>query len=135
MKLADIKRVRQAVERGGWIGDFQISGMEGLRLNVRGLGNSDYNRLYADLASELPPDKRDADGMPIANEREKIQIECLKQTVLIGWDGIEDEFTREAVDGVFADKDLGPAFRAATMYAATMVGKNARSEQDTAAKN
>lgn len=133
--LAGIKKVRQAIERGGWVEGIDIAGLEGLRLNVRGLGNSDYNRHYAELSAELPAEKKDADGLPVASERERILLECLKETVLIGWGGIDDPFTPEAVAEAFADPDLGPAFRAAVMYAASQVAKRAREEQDAAAKN
>lgn len=135
MKLSEQKRIRHAVEQGGWVDNIAIDGFEGIALKVRGMGNADYNRMYSDLAAALPPEKKNADGTPVDAEAERIMIECLKRTVLVAWKGIEDEFSADAVDGIFADPDLAPAWRAAVLYAARSMTRGVREAIEADAKN
>ena len=134
MKLSDIKRVRHAVEQGATIAIEDTLGMEGLKLQVRGLGNNDFSVMYGELTAALPADKRDATGMPVEAERARIQLECLKRTCLLGWN-LDDEFTPANVDAAFADPDMGKTWEQVLRYAAWKVGEDAKQEQDAAAKN
>ena len=134
MNLAGIKRVRAAVEGGVWYTVEDTVGMEGVKLKVRGYGNSDYSRMYGDLAAAMPADKRDDAGVPVASERAAIVAECLKRTCLVGWN-LDDEFSPAAVDAAFADPDMGETWLNVVRYAAWRIAEDARKERDTAAKN
>lgn len=135
MKLSHLKSIRQSVERGIWIDKIGIAGFEGVRLQVRGLGNADYNRVYSELAEQLKANERDADGKPTDAARDRIVRECLKQAILLGWDGIDDEFSAAKVEEVFADPDLGPVFHNAVIWAASEVASRARAAIEADAKN
>lgn len=86
MDLNELAVNVEAIEKGAWVGD--IPGMGQLRLKVRGLGNSDYRTLQERLTAAVPRHKRSA-GRIDPKEIERITAECLLQTVLLDWDGLE----------------------------------------------
>jgi hypothetical protein len=90
MKLSSIRVDSKKIEQGTWV-NADDPRLAGLKLKVRGIRNSDWNRLYNKLAQDVPFEKRNIDGTMTPQEAERIFNECLKQTCLIDWDGLEDD--------------------------------------------
>jgi hypothetical protein len=123
MKLSDIATDSERTEKGAWVED--VPELEGLKLCVRGINNSDWRRLQTKLIESVPRKKR-ATGRLDPDEADRIQSTCLLQTVLLDWDGLEnDDGTAIAYDKETARKLLfDPAyrkFRDAVVWAATVV--------------
>jgi hypothetical protein len=132
MKLADIKAHRQKLDSGTLVGDIPLPGFEGVRLCVRSMRNNDFIKLETKLVRGLSSGRR----LDISPEQaQSIEDECLKQTVLMGWDGIPDAFTAETVDGIFADPDFGDTFREAIRWCAQAAASAAAKALETDVKN
>lgn len=130
MKLSDQKTAYEPFEMGGWVDKIEVPTMEGIRLKVRALYNSDALRLRQTLVGALAEDKAED-----PDELEKIEDEILKRTVLLGWEGIEDPFTKENVDLIFADPVLRPLYRNAIRVAALQMQQRAGAKVETDSKN
>jgi hypothetical protein len=132
VKLSDIRVDVAAIEAGDWVEDLPFEGLDGVRLNVRGTGNADYKRLHSKLFRDAGTRRFDAD---------KVAVELLHRTVLLGWDGIfeEDEKTPLAFNSELALKLLSdpslPAFRAAVSYAGNLVASRRKEPAEQAEKN
>lgn len=136
MKLSEIKVDATAVESGQWIGD--IPEMGNLRLLVRGLNNSDYKRMSAKLYAATPRAERPG-GRLTPEAGEKLQARCLAATVLIDWDGLEDDngpvaFASDLALKLLLDPSYA-AFRDGVVWAATQVGAGRAEDAEEAAKN
>jgi len=138
MKLYSLKTDPAKVAAGIWIGD--IPGMEGVRLRVRPQGNPDYRALYQQLVSTVPRAKKR--GGLIVDQAAKAQIEgrCLAETVLLDWDGFEDEngsplvYSAELAKQVLLDPDMQNV-RDAVNWAAGEAEEMARVDLDDDAGN
>ncbi|PZU87349.1 MAG: hypothetical protein DI527_18920 [Chelatococcus sp.] len=139
MKLSDIRINAAAIEQGEWIGAAHgtpIPTMGDLCLRVRGVGNSDYRKLRAKLEEAVPRSRREG-GKIGDREAEEIFVQCLVETVLMDWSGVENEdgtpleFSRPAALKIMSNPDLAP-FKHAVVWAAGQVGE-LRTESDKAA--
>lgn len=136
MRLSSIKINGAAIEQGAWVGD--IPSLPGVRLRVRGIGNHDYRRLEAKLTRELPRERRVLSLDPA--DAEEIETRCLAETVLLGWEGIEDdagkpmEFSAVQAAGLLADPDY-LVFRNSVIYAGNMVTTAKREDAKADAGN
>ena len=118
MKLDDMERGLVALDDGIWVGDLPQAFFVGVQLKVRRLWNSDYAKLYGELTASAP--RNEAGELVLSAEGEaSISDECLKRTVLVDWEGIDDPCTEATVDKVFAKPALRPVFRSAIIWAAS----------------
>lgn len=136
MKLSALKTDVAKLEAGQWVGD--IPDMDGLELRVRGLGNTDYKRLFEKKVDALPR-ARKIRGL-VAEDRERIVGECLHEAVLLDWRGLKnDDDTDLAFDSTLAadlvSKPEFAKFRAAVIWAANLVSEEAGESIEAGAKN
>lgn len=127
MKIADMKKGYAAMNGGVWVKDIPAPLFEGISLKVTRLFTPAYNELH---------DKLIEDGTDLseeANER-RISNECLAQTVLLDWKGVDDAFSIDTVRDLLGDPELGPAFRSAVLWCAQNIGDTVKKqlEGDTA---
>ncbi|HEX5232241.1 MAG TPA: hypothetical protein VFW56_08385, partial [Bradyrhizobium sp.] len=139
MKLSDIRIDAATIEVGDWIDDLPFPGLEGVRLNVRGIGNADYRRLQSKLfrdasAKRIGPENADDFG-------EKVTNELLSKTVLLGWDGIFEEdgttplkFTPDLALQLLSDPELS-TLRNAVTYAANLLAGRRKKPAESDLKN
>lgn len=142
VKLSDIKINAAAIEQGEWIGapyGTPIPDMGDLCLKVRGIGNSDYRALMAKLSDAVPRSQRTG-GKLNAEASERVFVECLAQTVLMDWSGVEDDdgaqipFSADVARKIMSNPDLAP-FKFAVAWASNQVGDLRTSDNEAAAKN
>lgn len=88
MKFSDGKINTEAQEKGDWVDN--IPEMEGVRLKVRGSGNSDWRKLEHRLLAAVPRKKR-VGGRLDPDEQDRITSECMFACGLIDWDGFEND--------------------------------------------
>jgi hypothetical protein len=121
------KDVTAKIEHGAWVKG--IPNLPGLALKVRGIGNSDYRRLLMKLRADLSPDE-------IADEKKQAEMDArlMQETILVGWDGMEDPFTPEHVKTWLTDPELA-VFRSGVVYAASTVAQDGRESLEADAKN
>lgn len=130
MKLSSLKINSAVLEQGRWVSE--IPEMGNVRLKVRGLGNSDYRALMDRLIDSVPREER-IRGLSPAKQDEFVAI-CLRDTVLEGWDGFENEdgtpmpFDKELAGQMLLDPDF-QRFNRAVQWAANVV--SIESEADT----
>ena len=136
MRLRDIAIDAHAIEQGEWVDD--LPGLDGVRVLVRGIGNADYRRLQAKLMRKVTP-AESINGM--SPERgDEITTKLLAETVLLGWEGIEDDdgaplaYSKEKAVELLADPALR-RFRDGVMFAATTVGERRAAQAEADAKN
>lgn len=124
MKLSSLKVDAEKIEDGAWIGD--IPEMGGLRLKVRGLQNAHFRRMQAKLLDAVPRAQRQG-GRVDPDVMDRITAQCLAGTVLLDWEGLEDEnggalAYDKALAADLVTKPEFRRFREAVIYAATIVG-------------
>lgn len=133
MKLSHIKIDAAKLEQGDWVGD--IPGLGDIRLHVRGLGNEDYRRRQSELSAALPRHLRKEPA-----EQDKIANTLIVETILVGWDKIEDDkgkplaFTRENALAILEDPDMR-AFGDGVIWAASTVAERRKADLDGDAGN
>ena len=128
LKLSDIKKGYAAMNAGAWVGDIPIPLFDGIKLKVRRLWNPDYVALH-DKLGEDKTDLSEAD-----NDR-RISDECLAETVLVGWEGVDDKFTVDTARVMLKDPDMGGVFRNAILWAASRVGDQVKADLEADTKN
>lgn len=142
MKISAMKVNSAAIEQGEWIGadyGLPIPEMGDLNLKVRGVGNADFRVLNSRLYEATPRSQRPG-GKLVPEAQESIMVECLVETILVDWTGIEDDqgqqvpYSKELARKMLADRDLKP-FREAVMWAASQVGELRAADSEGAAKN
>ncbi len=111
MKFTDMKKGYAALNAGDWVGDIPLPLFDGIRLKVTRLWTPAYSALHDKLGEDVT-DLSEAD-----NEK-RITDECLVQSVLLGWDGVEDAYSVDLARKMIADPDMGSVFRSAILYAA-----------------
>ncbi|MBS7542528.1 hypothetical protein [Ancylobacter oerskovii] len=123
MKLSAIKVNTKAIEAGKWVGD--IPEMGDLRLKVRGIGNSDFNRRYDELVQAIPRAERPNNRLTPDAQR-KLTAQLYAETILLDWEGLTDDdgapvaFSMEFAEQVLADPEMRD-FVFAVRYAAQQV--------------
>lgn len=136
MKLSSIAINGAAQTEGVWIDT--IPNLPGLRLKVRADRNQDYRRLETKLIRELPTDRR-ANGLDPKDD-DAIRARCLSETVLVDWEGIENdadepiECTLAQRSALLAHPDYLVLLRAVE-FAAVMAATQRRSDQERDAGN
>ena len=124
MKLSTLKVDADKIEAGDWVRN--IPEMGDLGLKVRGLQNAQYRRLQAKLLDAVPRSQRQG-GRVDPDVMDGIMSSCLLSTVLLDWDGLEDEagaavaYSKEQAKTFLTDP-IYRRFRDAVVYAATVVG-------------
>lgn len=137
MRLSELKTNSAAVEAGTWIGD--LPGMGELQLKVRGLWNSDWQRLNDKLTAKVPLAKKPG-GVIEPAERDRIMTELMIETALLDWRGIEDEtgaplpYSKEAARQYLFDPDYR-RLRDAVLTAAAQVGEQTAAGTGADVKN
>lgn len=139
MKLSDIRVDAAAIEAGDWIGDLPFPGLEGVKLRVRGIGNSDYRRLQSKLFRDLS--KRVGAADVTDDLGEGITNELIAKTVWLGCEGIFEEdgttaiaFTPELALQLLSDPELS-TLRNAVTYAANLLTSRRKASAEDAKKN
>jgi hypothetical protein len=134
LKLDDMEKGLVALDDGIWVGDLPVAFFEGVRLKVRRLWNADYAKLYGEMTASLA---RDDDGKLIEDPEAERRItdECLKRTVLVDWDGIDDPCTADNIEKVFVKPKLRQVWRNAIILASTRAADTYTASIETDAKN
>lgn len=136
MKISAIKVDAKKLEGGAWV--KTIPGLPGVALKVRSLGNTDARVLRSRLIEEIPRIERLAGLSPAAEDA--IVTECLIETVLIDWHGLEGDdggplaFDRATARRYLTDPDYA-SFRGAVVWAATSLGELGTSTLEADAGN
>lgn len=136
MKLSSLRIDPVRVEKGAWID--KIPEMGDLRLNVRGIDNSDARRLRETLIENVPRAER-VRGLDMV-ERDRIAGKVLAEAVLLDWDGLDDDdgrpipYSSEMAEKLLTDPAL-PAFRAAVAWAADRVSEEQEERKQDALGN
>jgi len=131
MKLSDITLDNERQEKGAWVDN--VPELEGLKLLVRGVNNSDWRKLQAKLIEAVPRKKR-ATGRLDVDEADRIQSTCLLNTCLLDWDGLEDDegkpipFGKDMAHQLLFDPQYRK-FRDGVVWAATFVGEQTAEDQ------
>ncbi|HLL28582.1 MAG TPA: hypothetical protein VKT73_13140 [Xanthobacteraceae bacterium] len=130
MRITDIKIDSNAIEHGDWV---DAPFIPGLRLKVRGIGNSDYKALAVKQAA--------LSGFQKTDEIEEANLsEQLIETILVDWDGLEDDdgkpipYSKDKAREYILDPDLR-AFRWSVNAAATAILSKKKATQEQVAKN
>ena len=138
MKLGSLKTDLAKVASGMWIDN--IPDMGDVRLHVRPIGNPDYRRTYGQLVDSTPRDKKRG-GMVIDYEtRQNIAGIALADTILLGWDNLEDDdgkplpYSTEKAKELLLDPEM-VAFRDAVSWAATVAQEQSVGNSEANAKN
>jgi hypothetical protein len=130
MKLSDIALDSERQEKGAWVGD--IPELEGIKLLVRGVNNSDWRRLQAKLIEAIPRKKRV--GRMDVDEQDRIQSTCLHSACLLDWEGLEDEegkpipYSKDLAHKLLFDPEYRK-FRDAVVWAATFVAEQSNEDE------
>ena len=128
MKVSDIKKGYAGMNAGVWVGDIPLPLFGGIKLKVRRLWNPDYAALH----DKMSEDKTDLSES--ANET-RITTECLLQTCLLDWEGVEDAFSIDIARDLINDPEAGSVFRSAVLYAANHVADQVQAQIEADAKN
>ncbi|KRE02598.1 hypothetical protein ASE61_15080 [Bosea sp. Root670] len=137
MKISELKIDPVKREEGAWIGDLPEMG--GVRLHVRGIGCAEFRKLQAKLVEALPRSKR-IGGRIAQEEQDRITGECLHRTILLGWEGFENddgspiEYSAEQAKAFMTE----PAFskiREAVVTAASLVAEGVAADTEELAGN
>ena len=110
-----------------------LAHLTAVRLKVRGLGNADYRRLQARLYEAVPRAKKVA-GRIDPDEQDRILTQCLVDTCLLDWDGLEGDdgkhlpFSREKAAELLSDPALR-RLREAVAWAAMQVADQEASDR------
>lgn len=137
MKLTAMKVNSRAIEAGEWVDNLPEMG--DLELHVRGLGNSEYRAHYAKIVEALPRADK-IDGRPTPEAAERVVVECIVETILLGWRGVEDDagapvpFSKDQARALLTDPDFRP-FRDAVSLAASRVADSRAADVEVASKN
>lgn len=132
MKLSALKINAEAVEEGAWVDNIPELG--GIRLKVRGIGNSAYRRMQSKLIEAVPRAQRQR-GQVDPDVMDAITNKCLAHTVLLGWDGILDDddkqlpFSKEKALEILTDPSLRP-FRDGVAWASAIVAQTEAAGQE-----
>lgn len=142
MKLSELKRNVDAIEKGDWVGakyGTPIPGMGDLCFRTRGSSNADWRRLESKLVAGLPAARR-VSGRIEPEDRDAISGQCLLEAGVTDWSGIEGDdgasvpYSKDQAALFFTD----PAYsdvRDAALYAANLVGTAAAEALKVDAKN
>jgi hypothetical protein len=139
-----LKKARESgrkIQHGAWVevDKETFPELAGASFKVRGLNNKDYQRKYASLAFGK---ERDAAGMlKDADEAERMAVECIAETVLLDWKGVQEDegqpdipFSKEKAREYLNDPDL-LLFRSAVSWCAQRVAQGTMETQETDTKN
>jgi len=124
MKFEDIAKINKLTEQGAWV--EAVRNLPGVSFLVRAEGNSEYNDLSGKLWGDVPVEKRESPTIVTA-----IEDELIVKTLLLGWKGIEDEFTPGNVQKFL---EL-PVFKQAVLMASRLVATRGRETLEEDAKN
>lgn len=137
MKLSDLKVNAARAEQGAWVDD--IPELPGIRLKVRGFGNSDDRRVQTRELETIPRHKRQR-GRASDADQDRIMNARLKEAILVDWEGLTDEagaplpMTPELVDQLLTDPDFAK-FRFALIWAASIVAEDEAADEKADVKN
>lgn len=128
ISLASMKKGYAGMNAGVWVGDIPLPLFDGITLQVTRLWTPTYAALHEKLSADM------TDLSAEANEK-RMTDECLVQTVLLGWKGVDDPYSQETARQLIADPDMGVAFRNAIIWAATHVAEQVKAQLEADAKN
>lgn len=138
MKLSDAAIDVDKVENGAWVEN--LPEMDGLRIKVRGLWNSQWRKMSDKLMQAVPRNRR-LNGNLDVEDRERIYNACLRETCLIDWDGLfEDDgvtpipYSKQMAATLMNDPQYRK-FREAVSTAAQNVGEKQAHELEEDAGN
>ena len=137
MKLSALKVDAAQIEQGRWVED--IPDLAGIRLKVRGIGNTDYRRLFDRKVEAVPRAQRLRGLSP--EDRDRIVGECLHEAVLLDWDGFTEDddttplpYSAETAKALLLDPNFA-RFRAGVAWAGGLVAEEASADVADDAKN
>jgi hypothetical protein len=129
---------------GAWVGPA-IHKLDKVQFRVRAWANPEFITLRDRLMASVPRDKRTPDGDIPADEVHRIHTECLLQTVLLDWRGLEATkngppvvYTADKARELLTHPKIGSAFspfRQAIVASATQVAKEGREQLEEEIKN
>jgi hypothetical protein len=137
MKMKDVAVDAGRAELGAWV--EKIPDMEELRLKVRGANNKDWRRLQLKLINAVPR-KRRLQGNLDPEESDRITSQCLLNTSLLDWSGLEDDdgkpipYSHDMASKLLTDPDYR-RFREAAAWAANWVAEQNAADVEEDAGN
>lgn len=129
MKISSIKTDPAKVETGIWVTD--IPDFEGVRLKVRPTSNPDFRQLYSQLVEATPRHLKRGGQVKDYDTKVAISARCLADTVLLDWEGFEDDtgktlkYTPELAKAWMLDPEMA-AFRDAVSWAGNVADEESR---------
>jgi len=129
MKISSIKTNTAKVEAGIWVTD--IPDFEGVRLKVRPTGNPDFRQLYSQLVESTPRHLKRGGVVKDYDTKVAINARCLADTVLLDWEGFEDDdgkpvkYTPELAKQWLQDPEM-TAFRDAVSWCGSVAEEETR---------
>jgi hypothetical protein len=114
LSFNEIAKITTKLDRGAWVGN--IPNLPGVRLLVRGYNNSDAARVVMAESAKFPKDELDQQDV-----RDAIEIKALHEAVLLGWEGIKEEFNPDNALVALSDPRF-EVFRAGVRWASMNVG-------------
>lgn len=129
MKISSIKQDPKKVETGIWIGD--IPDFEGVRLKVRPANNPDFRQLYSQLVETTPRHLKRGGQVRDYDTKVAINARCLADTVLLDWEGFQDDegnplsYQPELAKQLLLDPEM-VAFRDAVSWCANVAEEETR---------
>jgi hypothetical protein len=137
MKLSDSKVDTTRIEQGEWVD--RIPELEGVRFKVRGINNKDWRKLQGRLLDAVP--RRNRVGNRLSpDEMDRMNAKLLLDTILLDWDGFEDDdgnalpYSKDLAKTLLSD----PAYqkvRDGVLWAAQFVADGIASDLEADAKN
>lgn len=134
MNLATLKKGYAGMNAGVWVGPIPYALYDRIRIKSRRLWNPDYQVLHDKLSAERSALSAEAQESEQESER-RITTECLLETCVLDWEGIDDPFSVDAARAFLADADAGPTFRNALLYAAAHVADEIKAQLEADEKN
>jgi hypothetical protein len=145
MSLSKIRKEQSRATAGAWV-NGEVHGLgEDLRFLVRGRWNADFQAMQAKMTASVPRERkiRASTGLleisPAENDR--IILECLLKTVLLGWEGLRETddsepipYTPEKARELLSDPLLAP-LRDAVLICSIQVAQEGKEATETDAKN
>jgi hypothetical protein len=107
MNFDDLDKIDARIENGGWVGNLPNL-PAAIRVQVRSLANPDFQRLRGEVVKDLK------DGERMSPEQEAY---VLRQGLLLGWSGLDVDFSAEAAGEALKRK----VFRDGVWYASQVV--------------
>jgi len=128
-KFSDLQARNSKIEKGAWVEELPNLSDLGIKVRVRGYGNSDHRKFMAELYSEVSDEDRTKPEVEFA-----IHTELITRTILLEWTGMDDfPFNPKNVKIALTDPSVA-ILRTAIDFASKTVGQSGVEKLEAAVK-